>query len=76
LETKGPLASALFGMKFFLRRTIVRTWVSEELSSPLIISHHICPKPRFFMTSRTKGHETESNAFVISNFNRILAFFC
>jgi hypothetical protein len=26
--------------------------------------------PRFFMTSNKKGQETESNAFVMSNFNK------
>ena len=43
------------------------TWVEDVRSSPLMISHQIGPKPNCFKTSKRKGHETESKALLISN---------
>jgi hypothetical protein len=50
--------------------------VEEEVSRPLSMSLHILPKPSFSVTSSKKAQETESKAFEISNFKRILDCFC
>lgn len=52
------------------------TWVDAEASNLQTISHQTGPKPKCCITYNKKGQETESKAFVISNFKRILASLC
>jgi hypothetical protein len=47
------------------------TWVDADESSPLMMPLQICPKPRFCITSRRKGHDTESKALDMSILRRI-----
>jgi hypothetical protein len=46
------------------------------VSSPLSMFLQILPNPSFSRTSSKKPQETESKAFEISNFKRILGCFC
>jgi hypothetical protein len=64
---RSPLWWAIESTGTPLRRILVE----DVASSPLIISHHIGPKPNFFSTSSRKAQDIESKVFEMSYLKRM-----